>query len=233
MTRYTPPKTKKPPHIWEGFFKVRLLVYPRSKELEYISEEEEDDHTNKDIDCPFFDIGLSLGVISTGERPCDTNSDDSEDSEEHHDIHKPADNSCEHILESSETSIYCTFVLTFFYRITWITRCLTRTTCTWYFLSNYYCCWCSKNTFHQKEWNQYKDDGKEDCTHIRLKCKTNKIRKKAKRSNEDERCDKRIEQYVFSLLDAFLISCGSDIVVCTVDKEKYSSRRSKEECKTE
>jgi hypothetical protein len=46
-------------------YQLYLLIDPRSQELEDISEEEEDDHTNQDIDSPLFETTLCLGIVAT------------------------------------------------------------------------------------------------------------------------------------------------------------------------
>ncbi len=88
-----------------------LLIDPWCEELEDISEEEEDDESHHDIDSPLLQARLGLGIISSSEGPCDTETHDREDCTEHDDVDEPLDDRREHLLESCEACFYLTSIL--------------------------------------------------------------------------------------------------------------------------
>ena len=80
-----------------------LLEYPWSHEFEYVSEEDEYDKSNDDIDSPFFESTLHLDVISSCHRPHDTKSRYSKHAEKHRNIDNIVHNTCKYLLKSRNT----------------------------------------------------------------------------------------------------------------------------------
>ena len=90
-----------------------LVIYPWSDDRENISKKEENDESYGYIYSPFFEISLCFYIIATCPCPCDTQSYDTEDTEEHHDKYKPPDNLCKHCLKTSKSRLYNTLIFSF------------------------------------------------------------------------------------------------------------------------
>ena len=101
----------KPP-ILEVF---KLSIYPRCEELEDVAEEEEDYHAHEYVDSPGLEICLCLGIVTACEGPCDTETHNCENSDEHNDIDYPSDDCCEHGLKSSKSISHFTFILSIYH----------------------------------------------------------------------------------------------------------------------